>query len=73
MSVMLRAKKLFGILDGSAPQKSFANENEWINKDTICQSIISIALDFKYIHKLRMSKSANQMWQNCALSMSKMQ
>lgn len=54
MSIMLRARKLLGIADGSTPRESFLDYSEWSDKDVVYQSIICSALDIKYLYKLRM-------------------
>jgi hypothetical protein len=48
---MLRGRKMLGIVDGSTPKESFLDENEWINKDAISQSIIYLALNIKNLCK----------------------
>jgi hypothetical protein len=59
MSVMLRARKLLGIADGSTLRESFLDDSEWSDKDVVCQSIICSSLDIKYLHKLQTCQIAN--------------
>jgi hypothetical protein len=40
MNVMFRTRMLLGIVDGSLPRELVENQEEWMDKDAVCQSII---------------------------------
>ena len=40
MSINFRARRLMSIIDGTLPREKSVDENEWLDKDAICQSII---------------------------------
>ena len=62
MSIMFRARKLMGFVDGSLPREAHDDVNEWADKDAICQSIIISAVESKLMRRLMMCGTAHQMW-----------
>ena len=62
MKIMLRARKLLGIVERSIPRESFNDEDDWINKDAGCQSLLISIVDPKLMRRLVTSRTTNQMW-----------
>ena len=60
MCILLRAQKMLGILYGSTPRDSFADEEDWFDKDGACQSFLISATDNKLMHRLMHCRIANQ-------------
>jgi transposase InsO family protein len=56
------ARKLMGIVDGSLTREMSEDEDEWVDKDAACQSMIVSAIDIKLMRRLMTCRSANQMW-----------
>lgn len=40
MCILLCARKLLGIMDGTIPRESFTNEEDWLDKDAACQALL---------------------------------
>jgi hypothetical protein len=62
MSVMFRTRKLLNIVDGSVPMELYGDDEDWLDKDAQCQSIIVSAVDNKLIRRLMTCKTSSQMW-----------
>ena len=62
MCILLRARKLLGIMDGTISRESFTDEEDWLDKDAACQSFLISAIDSKLLRRLMNCCIANQMW-----------
>jgi hypothetical protein len=52
MTILLRTKKLLGIVNGTIPRLTCEDEEDWDDKDVACQSIIISAIDGKIMRRL---------------------
>lgn len=59
MTIMFRARKLIGIIDGTLQKEAHRDMNEWDDKVSICQSIIISAIDPKLMRKLMTCRTAH--------------
>jgi hypothetical protein len=60
---MLRARKLLGIVDGSAPRATSKNARNVWDRDAAChQSYLISAIDNKLVRKLMSCRTFDQMW-----------
>lgn len=62
MSILLCARKLLGILNGTTPRESCVDKEECTDKDVTCQSFVIFAIDKKLMHRLMNCHISNQMW-----------
>ena len=51
MCILLHAQKTLGIVDGSTMRESFADEEDWLDKDT-CYTFLISTIDNKLMHRL---------------------
>jgi len=64
MSILLCARKLLGIMDGTILRESFTDEEDWLDKDATCQSFLIFAIDSKLLCRLMNCLTAHQMWRH---------
>jgi hypothetical protein len=62
MTIIFRARKLFGIVNGTIRRETSKNEEDWLDKDVACHSILIAAIDQKIIRWLMICRSAHAMW-----------
>jgi hypothetical protein len=66
MSIMFRARKLMGIVNGTITKEASEDKDEWNDRDAAFQSLLVSVIDPKLMRRLKNCVTAYQMWRRLA-------